>query len=661
MGLPSSHGRSVTRVVLLLLWVVFWISPLDVVAQEEASPITIELLAPQEAGPGQVIDIRIQYDVIDPNAGAEIIYNLIGPGHILAREPEPPNPIVNIWAPGREMPTGTIKVQVRANEDAEGQRLGHLVEVRWGAKVHRFEAETLIKYVPPTATPTYTPRPQASPTTPPEPTTSPAAPTVRLTDAAILTADGSVPISTAEANEEIAFQATYVSSGPAEDVTALVRFEPDVVNLDGMPWGEGGYALQLGTLAAAPGGADLFTMPLQGRIRPWSEGGEHYKLRAVIQLRVPDTVTDNSPDQVPSQVVDVAQSMRLIVNASAEAEVVRAGGSIIVHTRGTNLGSVPVEQLKFQIAGLPEGYLVSPGQQVIDHVAADGGSEERVFTIRVPEDGDERLTFRVAATLSGQVIESQPMTVRIVPPASLDLQVSAERLAVRAGETLYVEVVCTNDGFLIAEDVEAKLIDTTGNLGVLLQRFGDVGPGESIHRVFAVTVQEDFPTDVVSSLVVRTTSKNGAFAESSPLVVEVSCVPQYEIVVQPPLGQMEGGQSVETAVILRNVSQCTARDVLLSVEGLPKGFVVPPAQELAELAPGSARHLNFNLLIPEGYRGDVSFTVVGGDGAGTQLRAAPSSFTVRGVSTVFTIVFGALFLLALSAIIGGVVLYFRHR
>lgn len=662
MSLPSSRRRSFVRAMLPLIWLVFWVFPVGAAAQDEPSPIAIKLLAPPEAGPGQVIDVLIEYDATDLNAGADIIYNLSGPGYIWAREPEPPNPLVNIWTPGREMPKGTIKVQVSVGENSEGQRLEHLVEVRWGVKVQRFEAETLIKHVPPTATPTSVPRPRASPTPSPEPMATPARPTLSLAGAAVLSPElGETAISTAETNQEIAFQATYVSSGDVENVTALVRFEPDVVNLEGAPWNEEGYAIRLDVLPAAPGGAKLFPMPIQGRIRPWAEGGKHYELRALVQLSVPDGATANVPGEVASQTLDVIQSALAVVDAGVETAVVKAGGSIIVHATCTNLGPIAVEGVRLQLAGLPEGYVLSPDELIVDRVAANGGSEERVFTIRVPEDRQEQLVFRAVATLYDQVTESQPLTVQVVPPASLRLEVSADNVAVRARETFYVEVVCTNDGFFVAEDVEAKLVDTTGNLGVLLQQFGDIQPGQSIERVFAVTAPDDFPIDVVSTLVVRTASRNGALAESAPLVVEMACVPKYEIAVQPPRGQLEGGQSVEAIVVLRNASQCVARDLLLSIEDLPEAFIAPPAQGLAELAPGGTRYLTYTFFIPEGYQGNVSFTVLASDSTGVRLQAPLSSFSVSGVSAVFTIVFGVLFLVALSAIIVGLVLYFRHR
>ena len=104
-------------------------------------------------------------------------------------------------------------------------------------------------------------------------------------------------------------------------------------------------------------------------------------------------------------------------------------------------------------------------------------------------------------------------------------------------------------------------------------------------------------------------------------------------------------------------------------ENLPPGTVlrscapwVALGEQVVELAPGEARHLTFNLSVPDGYpQGDVSFSVSASDSLGTQVRAAPETFAVGGVSTLFTVVFGLFVLLAIAAIVVGFVLYSRQR
>jgi len=49
------------------------------------------------------------------------------------------------------------------------------------------------------------------------------------------------------------------------------------------------------------------------------------------------------------------------------------------------------------------------------------------------------------------------------------------------------------------------------------------------------------------------------------------------------------------------------------------------------------------------------------DSLGTELQAPQASFTVGGVSPLFTAIFGALVLLAIAAIVIGFVFYFRQK
>jgi hypothetical protein len=230
----------------------------DVIAQEEPSPVEVELAAPQQAGPGQVIDVLLKYNVVDPNAGAIINYNLSGPGMIWTRTPEPPNPLVNTWGPKFNPAQGTIKIQVRIDEGTDGQKLQHQVEVKWGPKFQKYVAETTIKYVPPAPTPTPTRRPQPRPT---QPLPTPVKPTLDLTSATFVSTGAEVQrLTTAEANQEIALDVLYTSSGTVENVTVRVWFEPDLVNIDGLEHTDTGYVLTI-----ARGYADKHSRPGRGR------------------------------------------------------------------------------------------------------------------------------------------------------------------------------------------------------------------------------------------------------------------------------------------------------------------------------------------------------------------------------------------------------------
>jgi uncharacterized repeat protein (TIGR01451 family) len=630
-----------------------------VVAQGEPSPVEVQLTAPQQAGPGQVIDVLIKYNAVDPNAGAVLNYNLFGPAMIWTRIPEPPNPLVNTWGPKFNPVQGTIKIQVKIDEGTDGQVLRHQVEVKWGPKFVKYIAETKIKYVPPTPTPTPTPRPQPRPTQPPP---TPVVPALDLTSVTFVSTEGKVePLSTAKANQEIALDVLYTSSGTVENVVVRVWFEPDLVNIDGLERTGTGYVLTVPSLAAAPEEAPLFDLPLKGRIRPYAEGGEQYVLRAFVEASAPEGALANTPGLVETAPLEVEQDSLVAVRATVDSSIVRTGGSIIVHAVCDNPGQVTVRDVKMRVGSLPEGFVIHPAEQVIDYVSADGGSQERVFTIRTPEDREENIDLKVIATFGETVVESEPLFVQVASPVPLVIDVSADSSTVRAGQSAYYAVTCTNNGQFTAHSVTARLIDTTGNLGVLLQDLGDIQPRESRDLVFVVEISPDFPADIVTSLVAQTISEDGTISEAPPVSLTVVCVPSFELLVQPPVGKLEDGQSAEAIVVVRNISQCTARDVEVSISGLPEAFVVPLPQNIAELAPGGVRHLTFNFSIPERYpQGDVSFVVHAADSLGTEIQAPPATFSIGGVSLLFTIVFGILALLAIAAIVVGLAFYFRQ-
>jgi uncharacterized membrane protein len=657
-----------TAPVLLLIALLLAGSYLcDAAAQgEEPTPIEIELIVPEQAGPGTIIDVSINYDIVDPNAGANINYNVSGPGHVYSRDPEPPDPSLNIWTPNPDHAKGTIKIQVQIDDETDGQLVYHVVEIRWGNKVRTVDALTDVKTVSPTPTPistpvpTSTPRPRSRPTVAPQ---VPVEPALRLIGVVFLDPDTESQPKAAEANQDIGLQVDYTSSGDVEDVTVVVRFKPDVVNLDGMQRVKDEYVRTLPLLSAAPDGAALFDPPLTGHIRPYDGGGELYELRAFVRFSVPEGTTENV-QEIASVPLPIRQHSLIVVKASTDTDVVRVGGSIIVHVICENQGQASAQNVVLQIVGLPEGFSVYPDEQVIDQVAGNRGSTERLFTIHAPDNLQEEqmITFKAVATVNEKVIESKPMTVQLVPSLSLNLAVSVDQRTVHAGAKIEVNVAYENEGRFPVQNVTAQLIDTTGNLDVLLQEIGDIAPGGSTERTFSVQVPQDFPADAVISLIVRARSGDGTTTESPPIPVKVACVPVFDLSVQPPSERLLSGQSVEVVVTLSNVSQCMARDVLLSIEGLPEQFPVPPEQRLAELEPGATRHLTFHFLTPKEYQGTASFAVrVVSDSVGVTMKTPPSSFAVSGIPIGFTILFGFLVILAIVAIAVGFVLYLRYK
>jgi hypothetical protein len=673
MSVRPSYSR-VTRGALALMLLACMILPsgwllVPVSAQgKEPSPIEVELIAPEQAGPGTVAEILIRYDAVDLNAGADLNYNVFGPGHVLTRDPEPPNPAYNTWIPTPETAQGTIKIRIQVHEGTDGQTILHQVEVRWGSKAAKYEARTLVKPLPPTPTPTPRPRP-LQPTAVPAPTptqpTESVLPEITLRAVSLVDLEGQ-PLSAAEINQEIAIEATYVSSDDARDVTIEVRFEPDVVNLN-LPRAGAGYVQVFSLLPAAPNGGPLFEPALIGRIRPLEGGGDVYALQAFVRIVPSQEPAGDEAQGLESAPIEVHQSLSLRLSASTEAEIVRAGGNLIVHALVENPGSMPVDQVRLTLSELPDGFVVSPSEQAIEQVPANGGTERRVFTVRSPEDYEGQLDLYVIATRGGVdelrplVLESETLTVRIGAAMPLRLATSASATAVYAGDAVYVDVSATNDSQFEASGVTAKLIDVSGNLGVLVQDVGDIGPGESREWVFVVQVPDDFPADTTATLVVQTISEDGITSQSSEIELAVACRPRLEVLVEPPAGRLRGGDSVEAIALIKNVSQCAARDVSVSLVGLPEPFVQPPAQGILELAPGEARYATFNVLIPQGYRGDASLIGEASTAQGARGQSPPMRIAVGGPSPALTVAFGLLILVVAAAGVVGAVLYFRKR
>jgi hypothetical protein len=664
----SEYGPHVLgkRVLILTMSLVLILSSgqfyIPVLAQQkEPSPITIELVAPGQAGPGSVIEVLVNYDAVDLNAGADINYNVFGPARVLTRDPEPPNPAYNTWIPRRETAQGTIKIRLQVNDGTEGQTVKHQVEVRWGTKVANWNAQTLVKLLPPTPTATPRPRPQpAAPTATPTATVPPELDAaIELHEVFFLDQDGQ-PLSNAETNQEIALQAVYASANDAQTVTVEIWFEPDVVNLD-LPREGVRYVYALSALPAAPERASLFDPALKGRIRPYEEGGGGYPFRAIVRIVGPAGPAGDQVRELASAPLDITQIPSLKLSVATETEVVRAGESLIVHAVVENPGTVPASQVRLTLSDLPGGFSVSPNEQTIDQIAANGGTGDRVFTVRSASEFDGQIDFYATAATGGAVVASEPVQIKVRSAKPLALAVSTSATAMYAGDALYVDVSATNESGFEASSVSAKLIDVLGNLGVLVQDVGDIGPGDSREWVFVVQVPEDFPADTTATLVVQTMSEDGITSQSSEIEISVACRPRLEVFIEPPAGRLQGGDSAETIALVKNASQCLARGVSVSLAGLPASFAQPPAQDIPELAPGDVRYITFNILIPREHRGEMAVLGQAITQQGAKAQSPPVRIAIGGPSPWLPIVFGLLVLVVAITGVVGMVLYLRNR
>jgi hypothetical protein len=194
-----------------------------------------------------------------------------------------------------------------------------------------------------------------------------------------------------------------------------------------------------------------------------------------------------------------------------------------------------------------------------------------------------------------------------------------------------------------------------------VQNVGDIGPGESREWVFVVDIPDDFPSDTTASLVVQTISEDGVVSQSSEIELAVACRPRLELFVEPPTGQLRGGDSVEVIALVKNASQCTARAVSIVLADLPTSFVQPPAQEILELAPGEARYATFDVLVPQGYRGEIFLLGAASTEQGAQAQSPVVQTQVGGRSPLVTVVFGLLVLAVAVTGVVGAVLYFQKK
>jgi hypothetical protein len=322
---------------------------------------------------------------------------------------------------------------------------------------------------------------------------------------------------------------------------------------------------------------------------------------------------------------------------------------------------MPARDVRIKLAGLPEGHVAVPDVQVLDEVAADGGTEQRLITVRTAEGYDGPIEARVVASVGDATVMTEPVRVVSKAPIPLRLEASSSTSAVYGGEAAYIRVTAENVGSFPAKGVTARLIDVTGNLGVLMQEIGEIAAGESDEWVFVVDIPRDFPADTESTFVVQTVSADGLTSESAPVSLSITCRPQLEVYVEPPTGKIVGGQALEAIVLVKNVAPCVAREVRVGLEGLPGLFTVPPAQEITELPAGGIRYITFNLMAPQAFRGEVELSARASEVTGGSVLSEPARFEVGGMPIVWSVVLGVLAVLAIVAIVVGTVLYLRVR
>ncbi len=656
--------------ICLILVSLLPISELPAAQAQEPSPIEIELVAPEQAAPGQVILVLIKYNAVDMNANADMNYNLVGPAHVATRIPEPPNPAFNAWHPTETGP-GVIRMEIVVHDDAAGQSLTHQVEVKWGPKYRKFEAKTAIQHAPPTPTPTSTPRPTSKPaqTPPPAATSTPPSPpnvgpdatpvsgTLQLTSLSFAGSDGRT-IQNARTNQDVALALSYQSNVLLENVALHIRFDPNVINL-GQGWYTGQeYVLALAELPAAPNGASLFPMPIWGHIRPHLPGGGEYPLYAVARIEV----SANSPVQITQQVVTqtlrIAQTSLLEVQVSAETTQAQSGSSVILHVTCVNGDPVPATGIQLKVAGLPEGFTVSPEVQIIDAVAENGGSVEHLFTVRIPDAyvGTAILQAIAAREPLTETIQSAPLYIQVAAPAHFALDMTLDKSAARAGETLYANVTCQNTGQIAAQDVKVRLVDTAGGLAVQQQDLGSLAAGESKKMAFVVQIPQDFAAAQIV-LLAEATAADGTAGQSQPAPVSVTCIPVANVSIVSAPSSAQEGQPFDVIVRIDNVSLCNIKDVSVSLINLPGA---PPAQIIAELPAGASRHALFTIPTSRGQK-QVSLSAQIGYGEGNRAESQPVTVAVGGVSTVLIVIFVLLVLVSIVAIIVGVALYLRNK
>lgn len=634
-------------------------TPIALAQTGEPSPIEVTLVAPPRAAPGQIVDVAIQYKVVDLNANALLNYNLFGPARIWTRSPEPPNPIVNTWGPKFEPTEGTITIQLQVNEGTDGQTLRHEVDVSWGDKKVRYTGETEIVFAPPTATPVPTRRP--TPVASPTPTPAPVMPaTIELVSASFVGGTSATPLTSIQSEQQVGLSIQYTSSSDVRDVVLRVRFLPDVVALDGFERQGATLVMALSSLPSADDRTAIPGSPFLGRVLGYPGGGEEFSLEAVVELELDPGAVSGTPVAARAGPLRVQQRSALDLSVRTDSETVRGGGNIIVHVSLSNDGDATVEGVELRLEGLPVGFAVTPPSQRLAKIPVGGERQERLFTVRVPDTYAGEIQLSALAAYGDSAIYSAPLAMTVLSPAALRVDASADRTAVRAGGSVYIDASVANQGSLTAEQVAVRLIDVTGNLGVLLQTVGDVEPGAQHDLVFVVEISPEFPADVQSSLIVQAISRDAAVSESEPLPLAVACVPRLEASVQSAAARLRAGEPVELLALIRNVGQCPARNVGLSIEGLPSTVDGPPSQEIAFLGPGEVRYAGFAVEIPDRHpQGDWSVRVLAEDQLSNRVASPPIPLTVSGTPVWFTVLFGLLGVVAIAAVVVGLTAFFR--
>ena len=85
------------------------------------------------------------------------------------------------------------------------------------------------------------------------------------------------------------------------------------------------------------------------------------------------------------------------------------------------------------------------------------------------------------------------------------------------------------------------------------------------------------------------------------------------------------------------------------------------AQVISELPAGGIRYITFNLAVPQAFRGEVSYWARAQESTEGQAQSEPAHFSVGGMPVAWSVVLGVLALLAIAAIVVGMVLYLRAR
>jgi uncharacterized membrane protein len=331
-----------------------------------------------------------------------------------------------------------------------------------------------------------------------------------------------------------------------------------------------------------------------------------------------------------------------------------------VHVLVDNTAQREIADVRLALAGLSPEFAVTPSEQHLESLGVGEEDLERLFTVRVPEDYAGDIQFAAVATVGTAATRSGAVVLTVVPHTPLTVHASANRTAVRAGESVYIDASVQNGGTATAEQVTVRLVDVAGHLGTLFYSVGDIPPGDRHDTVFTVQVPAGIPGDAQSLLVAQAVSEDGTSSEAEPLPLSIACIPRLEIGVESLGGTMRPGQSIVLTVLVRNVGTCAARDVTVGLAGLPDADLPPPRQ-IPSLSPGDDLRADLVLAIPNRYApGVLTLSAQAHDHLGVTTESAPLSLTLSGLPTWFTLLFALLGMLAVGATIFGLASYFRR-